>query len=123
MERRRSKGAQGFSLVEVIVAMVLLTIGLLCLAASARSVTRLTSQGALVGQAAAVVASRMERLRAGACDALAGGSATSGSFTERWTVDPSGPVRTVTIMVSYPAGVGMRYDTLAGVITCDEAGP
>lgn len=124
MEQRPWRDPQGFSLVEVVVAMVLLTIGVLCLAASARSVTRLTSQGARVGQAAIVVASRLERLRAGACDALAGGgSAISGPFTERWTVEASGAVGTVTITVSYPDGAVMRYDTLGGIITCDQRGP
>lgn len=124
MERCRWRDPEGFSLVEVVVAMVLLTIGVLCLAASARAVTRLTSQGARVGHAATVVASRLERLRAGACDALAaGGSATSGPFTERWTVEAAGTVRTVTITVTYPDGAAMRYDTLGGIITCDQPGP
>lgn len=102
--------------------MVLLTSGLLCLAASARAVTWLTTQGARIGGAAVVASARIEQLRA-ACAGAGAGQATSGVFTERWTVAASGPLRSVTLNVSFPDPRGPRGAAFAAVLWCAPASP
>ncbi|MEK6610292.1 MAG: prepilin-type N-terminal cleavage/methylation domain-containing protein [Gemmatimonadota bacterium] len=110
--------AKGFSLVELMVAMIILTVGVLGLAASARYVTSMTGQGGRFGGSAAVASTRFEQLRATSCATLAAGSATTGKYSESWTVTASGLLRTVTETVSYNNGSSLRSDVFASTISC-----
>jgi prepilin-type N-terminal cleavage/methylation domain-containing protein len=110
---------RGFSLVEVVVAILILTVGVLGLAASAGTITRLTAEGGRAGAAAAVAEARFERLRATDCASLASGSATSGKFTETWRItSPTPLLRTVEVAVSYSHGRGTRTLTFTSQISC-----
>ncbi len=109
---------RGFSLVEVIVAMTILVTGVLALAASSAAVTRMTASGALQAEASLVVSSRFERLRALGCSQLAGGTATTGSYAETWSVTSTGDMRTVSLIVSYNTGRRTRSDTLTMNMSC-----
>jgi len=114
-------GNRGFSLVEVVVAMVILTVGVLGLAASAGAITRLTSEGVRQAGAAAVASSRIETLRATDCAALASGSATTGAYSEAWRIftPPAAPFsRHITVVVSYRHGRGTRYSTYVTERSC-----
>ena len=55
--------AKGFSLIELMVAMMILTVGVLGLAASARYVTQMTGSGGRYGASSVVASSRFEQLR------------------------------------------------------------
>lgn len=110
--------AKGFSLIELMVAMIILTVGVLGLAASARYVTSMTGQGGRFGGSAAVASTRFEQLRATSCATLADGSATTGKYSESWTVTASGLLRTVTETVSYNNGSSRRSDVFASTISC-----
>ncbi len=68
------KREQGFTLVEVIIAIMVLTVGLLGLVTSAALVTRMIGRGQRSGAAAAYAARRLEMLRASGCTSQAGGS-------------------------------------------------
>ena len=116
--RRHPSSANGFTLIEVIVALVLLTIGVLGLAGVARSVARLTSESARLATATALAGARVERLRAGRCAGLASGSAATGAYTEEWSADAGGAARAVRVTVTYPATGGSRTRALAAVIAC-----
>lgn len=113
---------RGFSLVEVMVAMVVLTIGVLGLAASAGAITRLTSEGVRAAGASAVAASRFETLRAQTCTAMtASGSVVNGPYTEVWRVTtPAGAAfsREITVVVSYSNGRRTRYVTYVTERSC-----
>lgn len=109
---------KGFSLPEVMVAMVILTVGVLGLAATSGAVTAMIGSGGRYGGSATVAASRIERLRATACASLANGSATSGRYTESWTVTTSGYLRTVQVTVSYPNRTQTRSDVYETTIAC-----
>ena len=68
------KREQGFTLVEVIIAILVLTVGLLGLVTSAALVTRMIARGHRSGVQATFAARRMEILRANACAAQVAGT-------------------------------------------------
>ena len=112
---------RGFSLVEVMIAMVILTVGILGLAASSAAVTKMTAEGSRSGSAAGVAASRFEMLRATAavsCIGLAAGTATTGRFSESWTLTTSGLMRIVTETITYTSGQSTRTTVYSSYISC-----
>jgi len=109
---------RGFSLVEVMIAIIILTTGVLALAASAAAVTRLISQGGGLGRAAAAAEGRIELLRATPCASLANNSTYDGPYLVSWTVATSGFMRSITVNVSYRTGRGTRTDTFYTYISC-----
>ena len=58
---------RGFTIVEIIIAIMVLTVGLLGLVSTAALVTRMIGRGQRSAVASTFAAQRMERLRAGAC--------------------------------------------------------
>ena len=123
MDRSPNLRGDGFSLVEVIVALVLLTIGVLGLAAASRSVVRMTSEAARIGAATALASARVERLRAGPCPGIAAGTAVAGALTENWSVTAAGEARIVSVTVTYGTGAGPRTRTLTAAIACAPVAP
>jgi len=110
---------RGFSLVEAVVAILVLAVGVVALGASAGAVTRMTTLGNRTAGAAAVAASRIEVLRATPCATMAGGTATTGKFTESWTVTSVGTLlRAVTVTVSYSTGSTTRPASFTTQISC-----
>jgi len=115
------KGESGFSLIEVMVAMVILTIGVLGLAASSAGITRMTSEGGRSGGSAAVASARFDSLRATTCSSLASGTATTGNYTEAWDVTTSaisGMLREVRLRVTYNHPGGQRTANYETQISC-----
>jgi type II secretory pathway pseudopilin PulG len=86
-----SSTGEGFTLLEVLVAFVVLGTGILGLSASAALVLRLVGDGSRLTVAATVVTARLEQLRALPCASVAPGTAVTGSIEERWAVAPLGP--------------------------------
>lgn len=74
--KARVQGTQGFTIVEVIIAIVVLTIGLLALMTSSALVTRMIARGERTAAMAAFASQRLERLRTTACASQAAGSDT-----------------------------------------------
>ncbi len=65
MKTRGKRG--GFTIIEIIIAILVLTVGLLGLVTTAAVVTRMIGRGQRSGAAAAFAARRLERLRPAAC--------------------------------------------------------
>lgn len=89
--RGRSAGPRrpGASIVEMLVAIVILAIGVLGLAATASMVVRHMGSGARLGAAATLAQARFERLSAAACEALLAapsGEAVARGVREQWRV-------------------------------------
>ncbi len=57
----------GFTIIEVIIAIIVLTVGLLGLVTTAALVTRMIARGQRSAMAATYAAQRMERMRPAAC--------------------------------------------------------
>ena len=70
------KNERGFTIVEVIVAIIVLTVGLLGLVTTSALVTRMIARGQRSNNAATFAARRLEILRATACRARAAGKDT-----------------------------------------------
>ena len=110
---------RGFSLAEVMIAMVILTVGVLGIAAASAGITRMSSEGGRSGGAAAVAASRIEAINATPCASIpTSGSATTGKFTETWRVTASGLLRTIDVSVSYTDGRKTRTSTYVAYVSC-----
>lgn len=118
---------RGFTIAEVLVAVMILSIGLLAIAASSGSVYRMLGHGKLSTEVAHVASTRMEILRREAARTsprCTGPGVASGTDTvmtglvEQWTVLGSGAMRQVQIVVSTPAGHGPASDTFSGLLRC-----
>jgi type IV pilus assembly protein PilV len=121
------RSTSGFTLVEVLVAIVVLAVGLVALVGSSAMVTRMIGRGKTETRVAQAASRRIEVLRRAAystaprCTAGAfasGGPVTSNGVTESWTVPTVGRVRNVRVNVTYGTARGIRTDTLQTRIEC-----
>jgi type IV pilus modification protein PilV len=96
--RSRPRGRRGFSLIELIVAMMLLTVGVLALASVSAYAIRQDATAMRANTATLVAQSRMEWLRSKRCADISSSSSpvTTGLVTEKWLVTNVG-TKTVTV--------------------------
>ena len=94
---------RAFTLIETIVALVLLQIAMLALAATAAVAARDLSDTLARRRALALVKNRTDALRAVACTSGGAGSQShAGGQMEYWHVDATGAARAITDSVSVP---------------------
>jgi type IV pilus modification protein PilV len=110
----------GFTIIEVLVAVLVLAIGIIGLMTTAALVTRMIGQGERYSQASTMAAEQFEVFRSQRCASLAAGTATRGAFTLNWTVQNAagGRARSVQVVVVSPTTRGTRADTFATTIGC-----
>ncbi len=125
----RARAQRGFTLAEVMIAVVLLGVGVMALAGSSAMVTRMVGRGGqstLVGQ---VLSSRAERLRQIAAETtppcgsanFASGNAVTSGITERWELLPAvgtGTSRQFRMTFTYKTPRGQRADTVLATVLC-----
>ncbi|MBI3982307.1 MAG: prepilin-type N-terminal cleavage/methylation domain-containing protein [Gemmatimonadetes bacterium] len=111
---------RGFTIVEVIIAIMVLSVGLLALVGSAAVTTRMISQGQRYTEASTLANQRFEILRSLPCASVVDGSATSGQFSLTWRVSSmaNGRASLVQLNVASPTGTGVRNDRFSTVILC-----
>lgn len=98
---------RGFSLVEALVAMVLLVIALVPMAAVPAATSRLYIASAAGEQAALLALQKAEELEAKKPSELAEGSDTINGYSVVWTVKSlAGDVREIEVAVSWGGGKG-----------------
>ncbi|MDQ3138654.1 MAG: prepilin-type N-terminal cleavage/methylation domain-containing protein [Gemmatimonadota bacterium] len=121
MKRARS----GFTIVEVLVAVMILGVGVVALAGSSAMVTRMIGRGKVDTRAAQLATQQVEALRLVAystvprCTALANGTLpASGNVTISWTVAVNPTGRTLTVTATYATVAGTRTQTLTTYIEC-----
>lgn len=127
-----SIGNKGFTITEVMVAVMILTVGILAMMGTSAAATKLISRGRRVTIATQVAESVMDSLRLKSnedlvtCTDLA---ANSTGYTRqgvhvtwevgaRTAVGQTG-VRTITVLVSYAGNQASTVDTLISVFKCD----
>jgi type IV pilus assembly protein PilV len=88
--RSRRRSRSGFTIVELIVAMLMLTIGLLGLAGVGAVVLKQMKGGTYQTIAASIAQSRFEQLEGDPCASIVGGTATVRGMTEKWNVSAMG---------------------------------
>ena len=114
----------GFTLIEVLIAIGILSVGILALLQTAASITVMLRDGRLRTMASAIAASRIDNLRLAAasttptCTTVNSGSATALQGTETWTITGGGRSRTVTATVSIPNGSRQLSVTVRGTLLC-----
>jgi prepilin-type N-terminal cleavage/methylation domain-containing protein len=122
-----SRSQSGFSLVEVLVAVMILGVGVTALVGSSSMTTRMIGRGKSQTQVAGVASRRLEALRVAAystsprCTSAgftSGGPVTTGTITENWVVPPAGRVRNVQVSVTYRTARGPRTASLQTRIEC-----
>jgi prepilin-type N-terminal cleavage/methylation domain-containing protein len=102
----------GFTMVELMIAVVVLAIGVTALAGTSGFVTRTIGRSRLATIATEVGTRRLELL-------ANGGPVTAQGVTESWTVVAAGTLRTATVTVTYPRGAGgISTQTFQTVIGC-----
>jgi Tfp pilus assembly protein PilV len=111
------------ALVEVLFAVVVLSVGVLAAASGAAVVARLTAQGRRATGAAAVAAGRLETLRSQDCAGPAGGTAQQDGYQVTWTVagTRTGAGREVLVTLAWLTGRSVRTETFASTIPCGNA--
>jgi type IV pilus modification protein PilV len=103
-------GRRGFTIIEVVVAIMILSVGVLGLAATSSVVSRQIGGGAQQNTAANLAASRFERLRARNCTAIASAAATvkTSGISEKWFVTAVVDARVVRDSVWFQTSRGER---------------
>ncbi|HTK48328.1 MAG TPA: prepilin-type N-terminal cleavage/methylation domain-containing protein [Gemmatimonadaceae bacterium] len=113
--------ARGFTVIEVLVALVVLAAGLLTLAGSAALAIRSSAAATRERRAVQRGADRIALLRAAGCAAARSGAATDATarIAERWTVgSPAGGALFVDEEVRWVTPAGWRTVLLRGAILC-----
>ncbi|HZA93025.1 MAG TPA: prepilin-type N-terminal cleavage/methylation domain-containing protein [Gemmatimonadales bacterium] len=122
-----TRANSGFTLVEVLVALVILGIGVLALSGSSSMITRMIGRGKAETHAAMVASRRVEMLRrvahsssprCTAAEFASGGPIIEEGLTQSWTVTPAGAVRRVRVTVTYLTVRGIRSAVLETAVAC-----
>ena len=108
----------GFTIVELIVAMVVFAVGVLGLAATAASVTQLMGGATRQTIAANIAQSRLEKLRASPCGTLANGADTTRGVVSTWTVQTVTRGVNITETVIFATQGGNRTRTYKTTLPC-----
>lgn len=86
----RAQNRRGMSLVELIIAIIILAVGMLGLAGVSIAVLRQMRGGSNQTIAASIAHSRFEQFEGRPCAEITGGTATTRGMTETWVVEPVG---------------------------------
>jgi type IV pilus assembly protein PilV len=98
----RAATVGGFTIVELMVALMIFAIGVLGLAATTSFVVRQTTLSEITTERAAAVQGVIERLKATDYDAVAAGSDALGPFSVAWTVSTGNRSKLVVITTTGP---------------------
>lgn len=115
---------RGFTIIEVMIAVMILTVGLLALVSSAALVTRMINQGSWYSEASTRASRQFETFRSqwtgNSCMGAADGSSSAGGFTLTWRVTSTagGRARDVQLTVQSPTARGTRTDIFYNTILC-----
>jgi prepilin-type N-terminal cleavage/methylation domain-containing protein len=122
-----ARTSSGLTLVEVLIALIVLGVGILALSGSSSMITRMIGRGKSETHAAMAASRRVEILRQAAhssaprCTASAfasGGPVIEDGFSQSWTVTPAGAVRRVRVTVTYLTVRGIRTAVLESAVAC-----
>lgn len=117
--RRRRSDRRGFSIPELLAAVVILAVGVLGLAGSSAVMSRQMTAGAQQTVASQVAESRFETLRGQSCTSLLSGNAVTRGVNEQWVVTATAN-KTVRaqVKVVFTAGQTQKTRIYTSGITC-----
>ncbi len=109
---------RGYTIVELLVAVMIFSVGLLAMAGTA-SLVMMTIAGSQTRSIAAGVAeSRFERLRSQTCTAHASGAAITRGLREDWSVKQMARADDVTVVVTMLSNHRLRTQTFRSYLPC-----
>jgi prepilin-type N-terminal cleavage/methylation domain-containing protein len=120
-----SKKRRGFTIVEVVVAMMILTVAVLALASTSGLVSKMMMRGHNAEMASAFAMRRMDLLRMTGCTARANGADTLKRGTAAWAAvnnwtwtDGGSSLYRIKIVTSYRSGALTGTNTSESSISC-----
>ncbi len=128
MSRRR----EGFTIVEVLIALVMLSIGVMAMASSVGSINRMMASGKRKTQSFAFASGTLDSIRMVAnstttkCSSLSNGTSASSAspygtaFTRTLIIAnaTTGSSKMVTVQTAYRVGPYLKGDTLIATVSC-----
>ena len=114
--KRSARG--GLTLIEVVVAILMLSVGALALAGSSAVMVRRLSLSARGAAAASVGRSRLESSFSKSCDALTAGGEQIFGVRSDWTVAGSPVSAEISQRVTYPTHAGVHADDFLTSVPC-----
>ena len=117
---RRARGSRrprhGTSLVEILIAAVMLMVAVMGLLGASSNISRQMGAGRRQMVAASIAQRRLDSLQSLPCSALSAagsGTGTSHGIRERWTVTGSGATRSIELFLTVPrVARAYRYSTV-----------
>ena len=113
-----SRARSGFTVVEVMVAMLVLSLGVLAMVGTAALVQRQMGSAQQQSLAAFAAQTRFEQLRSINCQSIANGSAATRTVTEAWVKKDTARAVIVTDTVHYTTGYGQRFQIYRTTVSC-----
>ena len=117
-KRRAVRARAGFTLAELMVALMIFTVGALAMAATSANVMTLITSSKNRTQAAAVAEARFESMRGRPCSAHTSGSATTRGIAETWSVVPLARADDVTVRVQFISNRRVASRTYRSFLPC-----
>ena len=118
--RRLTPSRHGFTVIEMIIAVIVMAVGVMGLAGTARYVAMQMGNGSSQTVAATFTAKISDSLSARRCASIVGGSATKRGVTITWTVADSTRTKWVTEQVQYKTKSGPKTVNYLTVIQCPD---
>ena len=118
--RRRLRARHGFTVIEMIIAIMVMSIGIMGLAGTARYVAMQMGNANNQTVAATFATKVADSLSARRCAAIVGGTQTKRGVTITWTVADSSRTKWVTEQVQYKTKSGPKTLNYLTVIQCPD---
>jgi Tfp pilus assembly protein PilV len=90
------------SLIEVLIACVLLTVAVLGIVGAATGISKQAGNSRRQIQAAGMAQKRLDSLRSLPCGSMTSGSVTKQGITQTWTISGSGNTRNIVLQQTLP---------------------
>jgi type IV pilus modification protein PilV len=115
---KRVRARSGFTLVELLVALMIFSVGALAMVATAANVMTLITSSKNRTLAASVAEARFEQMRSQPCAAHKSDNATTRGIAERWLVVPVARADDVTVQVSFVSNRRVQTRTYQSFLPC-----
>ena len=115
----RNRARRGITVVEVLVALVLVAVGLLAMAGTSALAFRTAMAASRERLAVRQADRRLARLTAAGCASATAGTDSAAGMRERWSMaDSLGGVASIEASVAWQAGARRRVLTLRSALVC-----